>query len=121
MTGKVGASDSGAIDYYKQSNALLADLIMNYRTVISFGPKNITFLMEKYASLLVIPNKQGIKMAHMAGIGFGYSFFVRFLFLGVIFYIAILMIRRFNLPLEDTFVGVFVLFMSALGAGQHAS
>ena len=71
---------------------------MNYRTVISFGPKNIAFLMEKYASLLVVPNKQGLKMAHYAGIGFGYSFFVRFLFMGVVFYISILMIRRYDLP-----------------------
>ena len=32
-------------DAYKESNALLSDVIMNYRTVISFGPRNIEYLM----------------------------------------------------------------------------
>ena len=44
-------------DYYKESNALLSDLIMNYKTVISFGPKNIEFIIEKYSKLLIIPNR----------------------------------------------------------------
>lgn len=40
-------------DFYKESNALLSDLIMNYKTVISFGPKNIEFIIEKYNTLLM--------------------------------------------------------------------
>ncbi len=44
---------AGQTDHYKQSNALLSDLIMNYRTVISFGPKNIEYLMSKYNNLLL--------------------------------------------------------------------
>jgi hypothetical protein len=79
-----------------ESNALLSDLIMNYRTVISFGPKNILFIIEKYNSLLDVPRRKGIKMAHCAGIFFGYAFFIRFAFIGVIFYIATHLIVRYN-------------------------
>jgi ABC-type multidrug transport system fused ATPase/permease subunit len=35
-------------DNYRDSNALLSDIIMNYRTIISFGEKNITFMLSKY-------------------------------------------------------------------------
>ena len=31
-------------DLYMESNALLSDIIMNYRTIISFGDKNVEFL-----------------------------------------------------------------------------
>ncbi len=32
-------------DSYKQANALLSDIIINYRTVISFGDKNLQFML----------------------------------------------------------------------------
>ena len=50
-------------DAYAESNALLSDIIMNYRTVISFGGKNVDFLLEKYFNLLDEPNKASIKKA----------------------------------------------------------
>lgn len=36
------------VDPYDASNALLSDVITNYRTVISFGQENIESIMEKY-------------------------------------------------------------------------
>lgn len=39
-------------DAYEQSNALLSDVILNYRTVISFGGANIDSIMAKYENLL---------------------------------------------------------------------
>ena len=60
-------------DAYAESNALLSDIIMNYRTVISFGGKNVDFLLEKYFNLLDEPNKASIKKAHCSGILYGFS------------------------------------------------
>lgn len=34
-------SQGSADDAFKESNALLSDIIMNYRTVISLGEKNV--------------------------------------------------------------------------------
>lgn len=42
-------------DNYKISNALLSDIIMNYRTVVSFGEKNVDYLMSRYEMLLAEP------------------------------------------------------------------
>jgi len=39
-------------DFYTDSNALLSDIILNYKTVISFGSKNIEYLIGKYEHLL---------------------------------------------------------------------
>jgi hypothetical protein len=44
-------------DAYRQSNALLSDIIMNYRTIISLGDKNVDFILEKYYCLLEEPNR----------------------------------------------------------------
>jgi ATP-binding cassette subfamily B (MDR/TAP) protein 1 len=43
------------LDPYEESNALLSDVILNYRTVISFGQENINTIMDKYESLLEGP------------------------------------------------------------------
>lgn len=42
-------------DPYLKSNALLSDVILNYRTVISFGEKNIENVIKKYEELLTEP------------------------------------------------------------------
>jgi ATP-binding cassette subfamily B (MDR/TAP) protein 1 len=70
---KAGAVDQNAGDAYQDANALLSDVIMNYRTVISLGEKNIKFLMGNFSKLLEGPNKEGIKQAHISGVLFGYS------------------------------------------------
>lgn len=39
-------------DKYAESNALLSDIVINYKTVIGFGPSNITYLLKKYSTFL---------------------------------------------------------------------
>ena len=58
---------------YKPANALLSDRVINYRTVSSFGPKNVDFILGRYSELLVIPHEAGVKRAHISGLFFGYS------------------------------------------------
>lgn len=52
------------IDYYAESNALLSDMIMNYRTVISCGPRNMEYLILKYNKLLKFSRKEAVKLSH---------------------------------------------------------
>ena len=73
---------------YMQANALLSDVVMNYRTVISFGQKNVDFILGRYAELLIIPQQAGIKRAHISGLFFGYSQCIRFIFVAIVFYVA---------------------------------
>ena len=71
---------------------------MNYRTVISLGAKNVEFVLEKYYGLLEGPNRQGIKRAHISGILYGYSQSVRFIFVALSFYFAILILENSDNP-----------------------
>jgi ATP-binding cassette, subfamily B (MDR/TAP), member 1 len=108
-------------DPYEKSNALLSDIIMNYRTVIGFGEKNVEFLLDKFDRLLDEPNKTGIKNAHLTGFYFGYSQCVRFLFIGIAFYIAAVFIHDYDEDQRKTYIGLYVLFLSALGTGISLS
>ena len=84
-------------DSYKQANSLLSDIILNYRTVIAFGSKNVEMILDRYAALLVVPREAGIKKAHISGLFFAYSQAIRFVFIGLVFYIAAVFIKRFDL------------------------
>jgi len=46
------------VDNYSRSNALLSDTVINYRTVISLGQKNIDEINRKYEQLLMGPLDQ---------------------------------------------------------------
>jgi len=83
-------------DSYKQANALLNDLIMNYRTVISFGQKNVDFMLLRYNKLLEVPHQSNIKKAHISGLFFGYSQSIRFIFIGFIFFVAALFVQKYD-------------------------
>ncbi len=109
--------DDGVNDPYKKSNALLSDIIMNYRTVIGFGEKNVDYLLTKFDKLLEVPNMQGIRSAHVSGFWFGYSQCVRFIFIGVVFYISAIFINKKVENPQDTYIGVYTLFVAAIGTG----
>jgi ABC-type multidrug transport system fused ATPase/permease subunit len=71
--GKLNADEAKKDDPYEMSNALLSDILINYRTVIGFGDKNVDYLLEKFDSLLEEPRTTGIRQAHYTGFLFGYS------------------------------------------------
>lgn len=112
---------SGEEDPYKVSNALLSDILMNYRTVIGFGEKNVDYLLEKFDKLLEQPNLDGIKTAHIGGFFFGYSQCIRFLFIGIVFYIAAVFVNKQGDDPQNTYIGLYTLFLSALGTGISLS
>ena len=53
MTDAGGTGDE--LDSYAKSNALLSDVIINYRTVISLGQKNVDCINDNFSKLLVGP------------------------------------------------------------------
>jgi len=90
-------------DPYEASNALLSDVILNYRTIISFGQSNIDRIMEKYEELLADPKSKRILNAHLSGICFGYSMCIRFFFVGVVFYVGAVLIVDYQLSTKAVF------------------
>ena len=85
---------------YAKANGLLSDIILNFKTCISFGTISIDTIIDKFEGLLIEPSKQRIKNAHYAGIMFGYAQCSRIVFLGLVFYIATNVIKA-NPELEQ--------------------
>lgn len=108
-------------DDYSKANALLSDSIMNYKTVMSFGQKNINYLIERFNEHLVSPSQQRIKNAHKSGILFGYSQASRVIFVGLAFWIGSRMICNYDVKKADVFLAVFVLFSAGFGVGTSFS
>eukprot|EP00347_Sterkiella_histriomuscorum_P020418 403337881 len=111
----------GRCDPYEQANALLSDMLINYKTVISFGEKNVEFVMDRFDSLLEEPNRVGIRNAHFSGFWFGYSKCVRFFFQAFVFYVASIFIFDYGDNSDDTFIGLYLLLVSALGSANAIS
>jgi len=53
--GGKGKYQSAKIDPYEKATALLSDVIQNYKTVIGFGDKNSSQIIDKFEGLLVEP------------------------------------------------------------------
>ena len=70
---KLQFNQKSSDESYKAANALLSDIILNYKTIIGFGQKNVDMILERYSELLIIPRQAGIKRAHISGLFFGYS------------------------------------------------
>lgn len=60
-------------DVYEKANALLSDVVLNYKTVIAFGDKNVNNIFDKLNYLMIGPVNLKIKNSHIAGFFFGYS------------------------------------------------
>jgi len=59
------------VSSYDKSNALLSDVIINYRTVISFGQKNIDELCSKFEEFSKGPMEEVISKSNRAGMYYG--------------------------------------------------
>jgi ATP-binding cassette subfamily B (MDR/TAP) protein 1 len=108
-------------DPYLKSNALLSDVILNYRTVISFGEKNIDSVIKKYEYLLIEPASKRIRTAHIAGFFFGYSQAARMIFVGIVFYLGTIVARKMGYKGDKIFIAIWILFSCAFGAGSAMS
>lgn len=79
------------------------------------------FILRKYAELLVVPHKAGIKRAHISGLFFGYSQSIRFAFIAFVFYVAAVVVQRYSLNSERVFTGCYVVFVGSIGSGVSIS
>ena len=70
---------------YQKSNALLSDLIINYRTVISFGQKNVDRINQSFEELLVDPMKNVIQKSNKMGLYYALGTTGKLLFISIVF------------------------------------
>ncbi|CDW84672.1 abc transporter [Stylonychia lemnae] len=120
-TSQQSGKNKEALDPYDKANALVSEILMNYKTVISFGPKNVDYLVQKYANLLEEPKKLSHQSAHLSGFMYGYYQGIRFLFLAFNFYISTIFIFDDNDDPEKTFIAIYTVMMAAFAAGGALS
>lgn len=84
---------------------------------MSFGDENIDTIMTKYERLLDGPAANKIKNAHIAGVAFGYSICIRFIYVGIVFYIGAEFAEIYKLNFQYVFQSIYIIFTSAMGAG----
>lgn len=85
--------------------------------MISFGKKNIDYLICIYGKLLIEPYTKGVRRAYCSAFLFGYSQMMRFLFIAIMFYIAAVLVQKYNLDSEMVFTGVYIIFVGGIGSG----
>ena len=69
---KADKDDQEALDEDK-ANAVISDIILNYRTVISFGQKNVDQVILKYKNLCTTPLNRKLRKLFWAGGTNGWS------------------------------------------------
>lgn len=84
---------------------------------MSFGQDNVNEIMIKYERLLVGPLSRRVLNAHLAGVAYGYSMCIRFIYVGIVFFIGSKFTVDYNLNSKDVFFSIYIIFTSALGAG----
>lgn len=108
-------------DEYEKANALLSDMVINHKTVCSFGEDNIDLIFSKYSDLMSEPLNRAVKNAHFNGGAHGYSSCARMLFMGIIFYIGSIMVTKYDWPPEDVYICINVLMHAAFAIGMSLS
>ena len=89
--------------------------------MIAFGPKNVDMILQRYAELLIVPREAGVKKAHISGLFFAYSQGIRFVFIGIVFYVGAVFTKKYDLVSDDVFAGCYVVFVGAIGSGVSLS
>jgi len=113
---------SDGIDNYARSNALLSDVIINYRTIISLGQKNVDSINEAFEKLLEGPMQQVIKQSNRAGLYYGLGQAGRTLYISIVFFINIeLLVLHWGEDRKDVFFATYMLFFSYMSLGAQAS
>lgn len=78
-------------------------------------------MMDVYDQMLRSTAKLRVKNARIAGVAFGYSMAIRFIFIGVVFYVGSSLLVDLKLNPKNVYQAIFIIFASALGAGVAVS
>lgn len=96
-------------------------MVINYKTVTSFGEENVELIFSKFSDLMSGPLETNVKNAHISGFAHGYSQCARMIFMGIIFWIGSIMIIKYDYPPKDVYICINVLMHAAMGVGMSLS
>lgn len=120
--GKNKALTEGGVDEFEKSNALLSDVILNYRTVQSFGQKNIDEINKNFEALLEGPMQDIIKKSNRAGMYYGLGQAGRTLFISMVFILGMeLLVVKWGIDSTEVFTASYLLFFTYMSVGAQAA
>ena len=97
-------------------------MIINYRTVISLGQKNVDAINKSFELLLEGPMQHVIKQANKAGAYYALGQAGRTLYISIVFYINLeLLVLHWGESTKDVFFATYMLFFSYMSLGAQAS
>ena len=70
---------------------------------------------------MIEPSERKVRNAHIAGLFFGYSQASRMIFLGVVFWVGSVVIRKWGYNPSDVFIAINIIFSAAMGSGVALS
>ena len=108
-----------AIDEDK-SNAVISDVIMNYKTIISLGQKNINQVIKKYDDLRVEQLEINLKKLQLAGAANGWACAGRITFVALAFILGnAITVRMLGVAQDRVITATFILFFSLMSIGMQ--
>ena len=111
---------SEKIDDFQAANALLQDVIINYRTVISFGQGSVDELTKNFDKLLTGPIEERKAKHKKTGFYFGIVLSSRSIYFAVVFAIALeLIVNVLKQDRELVFFATYIIAFSVSGFGYQ--
>jgi len=100
---------------YKESGGFITEMVVNIRTVASFGRESN--LVQRYENLLGKPISESRWRGNKAGFIFGMSQFLIFGVFALSFYLGIYYLNKGEIEFIDMYTTVFALVFAAYGSG----
>ncbi|XP_027932264.1 ABC transporter B family member 9-like isoform X2 [Vigna unguiculata] len=104
---------------YEEASQVANDAIGSIRTVASFcaEPKVVDMYKKKCSG----PEKQGVRLGLVSGVGLGFSFLALYCTNAFCFYVGSLLVQDGKATFEDVFKVFFALTVTAVGVSQSSA
>ncbi|XP_061356075.1 ABC transporter B family member 9-like [Gastrolobium bilobum] len=104
---------------YEEASQVANDAVGSIRTVASFcaEPK----VMNMYQQKCLGPEKQGVRLGVVSGIGLGFSFFALYCTNAFCFYIGAILVQHGRATFGEVFKVFFALTITAVGVSQSSA
>lgn len=104
---------------YEEASQVANDAVGSIRTVASFCAEQK--VMDMYQKKCSAPEKQGVRLGLVSGIGFGFSFFALYCTNAFCFYIGSVLMQHGKATFGEVFKVFFCLTMTAIGVSQTSA
>ncbi|AES64094.2 ABC transporter B family protein [Medicago truncatula] len=104
---------------YEEASQVANDAVGSIRTVASFCAEQK--VMDMYQKKCSAPEKQGVRLGLVSGIGFGFSFFALYCTNAFCFYIGSVLMQHGKATFGEVFKVFFCLTITAIGVSQTSA